>query len=198
MIIAYRLSMYGDESCMLGPDTYRPPASGGFHDWRFGKNGVPHPATCGTCGQKTDPTYVNPDFKVRHRTWDICGTQDGYTIVSRRFRDFCQSQRWEGMDFVTLPADDAFFVLRLSSVLPFNARRREKLCPACGKFYDVIGPEPAFVRGSTAPIEDGFFRSDLEFASGHEQHPIIIVGIHTAKTLKTQRFQKYVLEAVEP
>jgi hypothetical protein len=201
MIVAYELSPHDNDTHMLGNETYRPPRSAGFHDWRFGKEGTPHPATCPTCGRKTDPSYVNPKFKAKRRTWDIGATYDGYTIVSKRFREFCRKHGCQGMTFVPLPADKDFFVLRLSKVLPFDSERRktrfEDCCPACGAFYNVIGADPVYLRGVTAPITEGFFRSDLEFASGPEQHPLILVGVGTAEKLRKQKFQKFDLEEIE-
>jgi len=195
MLIAYVISPHDDGTHMLGKGTYRPRRSAGFFDWRFGKDGHPHPATCPTCGRKTDPDFVNQDFKAKRRDWDISSTYDGYCVVSKRFRDFCTEQGWPGMSFVRLPADEEFFVLRLSIVLPFDAERRqtrfEKPCPACGKYFDVIGATPAYLRGISEPIIEGFFRTDLEFASGHEQSPLIVVGISTAERLRDQKFHKY-------
>lgn len=135
MIIAYVLSPHDDGTYMLGTDTYRPRDPAGFYDWRFGNDGSPHPATCPTCGRKTDPEYINPSFRAKRRNWDMSSTYDGYRIVSRRFRDFCIQNGWPGMSFVSLPADADFLVLRLSIVLPFDADRRrtrfESLCPEC-------------------------------------------------------------------
>lgn len=201
MILAYHFSPHDDGTHMLGKETYSLPRSAGFHDWRFGKNGVPHPATCPTCGRKTDPEYVNPHFRAKRRTWDISTTYDGYDIVSTRFRDFCQEHGWKGMSFVRLPEDKEFFVLRLSLVLSFDARRRgtrfEDLCPSCGGFYNVIGATPVYLSGVAEPIQDGFFRSDLEFASGPEQSPLVLIGLRTAEELRKQEFQKFDLREVQ-
>ena len=201
MIVAYELCPHDNDTHMLGDETYRPPRSAGFHDWRFGKDGVAHPATCPTCGRKTDPDFVNPKYKAKRRAWDVGATYDGYDIVSKGFREFCRKHRWEGMLFLPLPADKDFFVLRLSKVLAFDSKRRgtrfEDPCPTCGAFYNVIGANPVYVRGVTEPIKEGFFRSDLEFASGPEQHPLILVGIGTAEKLRKQKFQKFDLEEVE-
>jgi len=185
---------------MLGDETYRP-AGADFHDWRFGKDGIAHPTTCPNCGRKTDSTFINPKFKVRKRKWDISTTYDGYHLVSKRFRSFCVKHGWEGMTFVPLSADNDFFVLRLSRILKFDAQRRETRfenpCPTCRAFYSVIGATPVFLRDIKEPIEEGFFRSDLEFASGPEQSPLILIGVGTAEKLKKQKFQKYALHAVE-
>jgi hypothetical protein len=201
MIVAYFLSAHDDGTNMLGDESYRPPRSAGFHDWRFGKDGIPHPATCPTCGRKTDPNFVNPDYRPKQRSWDISATYDGYDIVSERFRDFCRRHDWQGMTFVPLPATKDFFVLRLTSVLAFDSKRRgtrfEDPCPACNEFYNVIGVTPAFLRGVTEPIEEGFFRSDLEFGAGPEQSPLILVGIGTAEKLRKQKFRNFHLGKVE-
>lgn len=200
MIVAYIISPFNDGTRMLGDSTFRPPAAAGFHDWRYGKDGVAHPATCPTCGRKTDANYINPRFKAKRRTWDISQTSDGYVIASARFRQFCEKQDYQGVAFDTLPNDQEFFILRLSNLVPFDAERRETRfedpCPKCKAFYSVVGATPAFLRGITDPIKEGLFRSDLEFASGPEQHPLIFVGTETAEKLKEQRFQKYDLKAV--
>src|SRR5262249_31730646 len=104
---------------MLEGPTYRPARIEGFHDWRFGKDGVPHPATCPKCGSKTNPEYINPNFRPKKRRRDINSTYDGCIIVSKRFRQFCRRNRFKGLTFVRLPADKDFFVLRISSVLRY-------------------------------------------------------------------------------
>lgn len=100
---------------MLGPDTYRPQAGSAFHDWRFGHNGVPHPATCGTCGRKTDSGFVNQAFRVKRRTRDLTATFHGYRLVSTRFREFCRRNPWAGLD--SRPSRP----IRISSSLVRNA-----------------------------------------------------------------------------
>ena len=65
MLVAQVLYAHDDGHYMLGPGTYRAPIGNPYHDWRFGHDGVPHPATCGTCSRKTDPSYINPSFRVK-------------------------------------------------------------------------------------------------------------------------------------
>jgi hypothetical protein len=144
---------------------------------------------------------VNPSFSAKKRDWHISATYDGYTLVSYKFRDFCRQHAWQGMDFVRLPADNDFFVLRLALILPFDAdRRRTRFldkCPTCGAFYGVIGATPAYLRGVTEPIQDGFFRSDFEFGSGPGQGPLTFIGLGTAEELRKQRFQNYYLKEIQ-
>jgi hypothetical protein len=168
---------------MLGPDTYRPGTDRyRFHDWRFGKDGVPHPATCGTCGRKTDGGFVSPAFRVKKRRRDITATYDGYTIISRRFLDLCVENGWGSDHVVPLPGDAQFYWLRPSRVLEFDGTTT-KPCPQCHEFYDVIGPRPRFCEGLNRPLPEGFYRSDLEFGSGPEQRPTVVVGARTGDAL---------------
>ena len=195
MLLAYQMSIHNDDSYMLGPDTYRVPHEVRYYHWRFGVGGVPHPATCPACGRKIDSEYVNPTFRVHHRRRDIVTTYDGYHLVSSRFRDFCIANNWHrDLRFLPLPADDKYFVLKPSTVLEFDSERRktrfEQHCSVCNHYFSVIGANPIFLRGVIEPITHGFFRTDLEFASGHEQHPLLILGTETANAIKSERFQK--------
>ena len=200
MIIAYALTPHDSGAHMLGPDTFRPEEAGGFYDWRFGRDGVAHPATCSRCGRKTDRNYVNGKFRAEKRAWDVSATYDGYCIVSQRFRQFSEQRAWEGMEFVALPSDPEFFILRLNNVLRFDSCRRktrfERPCSQCNAYFDVVGGTPAYLSGVPEPLDEGFYRTDLEFGSGHEQAPMILVGVGTASLLKAGRFRNFDLHAV--
>lgn len=165
---------------MLGECTYRVPREAGFHDFRFGVDGEAHPATCAICGRKIDPNFINPVYRVRHRRRDAVATYDGYFLVSRRFRALLEAQKWQGADLIALPADEDFFWLRPLPQVYFDAARRgtrfEDYCPKCCAYYNVIGANPVYLRDVHAPLPASFFRTDLEFASGPEQHPLVIVG----------------------
>jgi hypothetical protein len=190
MLIGYVLEARDDDSYMLGEQTYRP-ADTAFHDWRFGVAGVPHPATCRGCGRKTDPNFVSSSFRVRRRQRDLTATYDGYLLASRRFRDVCTSARLPGLIFTALPADDDFLWLQSDRVLAFDAAARgtrfERYCKTCSAYYDVIGATPVMLRREPTALGDGFFRTDLEFGSGPEQHPIFFSGVTTARTLASHR-----------
>lgn len=202
MVIAYHMSVHDDGTHMLGPDTYRVPRDAGYYDWRFGIDGIPHPATCPTCGRKTDTNYINPQFRVRRRRRDLTVTYDGYVLVSARFREFCELNNWhQDVHFGNLPADNDYFVFKPTRTLEFDSERRktrfEDHCPECDKYFNVIGATPVFLRNVDHPITEGFFRSDLEFGSGHEQHPLLILGTETAQKIKRQAFQKIYLRQVD-
>ncbi|HWZ58949.1 MAG TPA: hypothetical protein VNW46_08255 [Gemmatimonadaceae bacterium] len=201
MILAYAITPQDDDSFMLGEDTYRPLDSGGFYDWRFGVSGAPHPATCATCGTKTDVNFVNDQFRVHNRRRDLTATYDGYLLASKRFHKHCVAHRYPGVEFVPLPADEDFFWLRSQRTVRFDAARRgtrfEKLCNRCGSYFNIVGAHPIFLAAVSTSLTDGFYRTDIEFGSGHEQHPIVLVGTNTAAELRALNLRDLELEAVE-
>ena len=201
MILAYAIAAHDDDSFMLGEDTYRPLDSGGFYDWRFGVSGLPHPATCSACGRKTNLHFVNEEFRVHKRRRDLTATNDGYVLASKTLHERCVARRYPGVEFVPLPADEGFFWLRPHRTVRFDAARRgtrrEKLCNRCGSYFDIVGSHPIFLADVRTPLTDGFYRIDIEFGSGHEQHPIVLVGPNTAMELHALNLRGLEFEAVE-
>jgi len=184
MIFAYELQAQDDDSYMLGEDTYVPTEDRyRFHDWRFGTDGVPHPATCGTCGRKTSDDFVDPSFRVKRRRRDATATYDGYLIVSQRLVDIGLAHGGQPGDVVALPGDRHFYWLRPKFELAFDATTSNP-CPTCRGFYNVIGPRPLFCQGLSQPLAPGFYCSDLAFGSGPEQGLVIVVGAETGAALR--------------
>jgi hypothetical protein len=159
MILAYAIDAQDDDSYMLGEDTYRVADSGSFCDWRFGRSGLPHAATCAACGRKTSPDYLNGEFRVHKRGRDLTATYDGYLLASKMLRDHCVARKYPGVDFLPLPADENFFWLRPHRIVRFDAARRGsrhgKFCDRCGGYFDVVGAKPIFLAGVSAPLMDG-------------------------------------------
>jgi hypothetical protein len=123
----------------------------------------------------------------------LTATYDGYLIASRRLRNYCVSRAEPGVLFVPLPADDEFFWLRSDRTIGFDAELRrtrfEGRCHACGAFCSVAGAYPVMLCGVAEPLLDGFYRTDVEFGSGPQQEPLVIVGVRTAQALKAEKFR---------
>ena len=188
MIIAYRIYAEDNDSSMLGPDTFTPTVRS-FYDWRYGRDGAPHAETCKGCGRKTNERYINPTFRATKRKKDVGATYDGYFLVSRRFCDVSIGEHRSGVEFVSLPADPDYFVLRASRAVRYDAGRKEQYCSDCAAYFSVVMPIPAFSAGADGPLAAGFYRSDLVFGSGHEQCPVLLVGPSTADMLGKQKFR---------
>jgi len=197
MTVAFILYGHDDDSYMLGKSTYRPPEAERYlyHDWRFGKDGVPHPATCPTCGRKVDRNFVSAAFKVKKRRRDITATYDGYALVSQRFFDLCNENEWGSGQFVPLPADRKFYWLKPSRLLEFEGKRSAQ-CPTCLGFCSLTRPAPVFLDRLSSPLLEGFYRSDLEFGSGPEQSFVIVASYSLGLKLRAAKLVGLDLEAL--
>jgi len=56
-------------------------------------------------------------------------------------------------------------------------------------YEEIIGPSPICLKNKK-PLSDGFFRTDLCFASYASKHPIYMVGEVTKKKLKDAGFKE--------
>jgi hypothetical protein len=160
----------------------------------FQKHELPR---CPACGYKTDFLSHNSNYVLRRKAPDYSTTYDGHYIVSERFRQFCRRQKYTGLEFGQFKNDPNHFDLQVEPVIPFDAKRREtrfiKLCQVCGNYESVVGAYPSYLKCSD-PLPDGFYRSDLLFASGDEKHPVFYVGAETKEKLKRARLTGLELE----
>ncbi|HXJ49333.1 MAG TPA: hypothetical protein VNF91_09220 [Candidatus Acidoferrum sp.] len=141
-------------------------------------------AACGTCGLPLDRDWIEPHFQLNRRDLDVSYTYDGYLIGSEKFRT---ATRAGGARFVNLPSAPGFYSVRVDAVVKFDAVRRqttfEDLCPECGRYRTVAGALPVFLLPGESIPPDRLVRTDIEFGSGAEQHPIVLVGSELAKAL---------------
>lgn len=152
-ILAYELTGQDDDSYMLGEETFEPASAPG--DWRFGREGLPHPATCTVCGGKIDAGYVNPQYRVKKRRRDLTATYDGYLLASARLCEVLKERGAGAADFVALPADPGYFWLRPTAVLGYSAEECLRRCDSCGQFADAVVPVPLFLAQLVQPLSPG-------------------------------------------
>ena len=142
---------------------------------------------CNGCGYRLDFSPTNPKYVLRKGKDDVSHTYDGQTIVSKAFKEHCERNGYRGIRFGAFENDPNHFHLILTQIVKFDAIRRkvrfENLCPQCGNYESVVGARPAYLLVDKA-LDDGFYRSDLLFASGNEKHPLTLVGIQTRAKLK--------------
>jgi hypothetical protein len=143
---------------------------------------LPTSSRCRTCGRSLDPEWIDPLFLVAAREWDVGYTYDGYCIVSQTFRD---ALRERGARYIALPSEPSFFVLVPTERIPFDAARRrtafDNLCADCGRYHDIAGARPVFLKSEPPP--DELRGTDVEFGSGDEQHPLLVLGARLAEEL---------------
>ncbi|HRI68290.1 MAG TPA: hypothetical protein PK156_28870 [Polyangium sp.] len=135
----------------------------------------------------------------RKKKYDISGSYDGVDVASRRFKDLYERSGMTGLQFKEL-GDDAF-AIRATNVVAFDAVRRgtkfEKKCDACGIYESVTGATPVYLLPGEVVPDMGFARTDLEFASGDEKHPLLLCGEGVAKILWAAKLKGIVLQKVK-
>jgi hypothetical protein len=144
---------------------------------------TPH-ASCGACGLPLDRDWIDPYFQFTRRDLDASYTYDGYLIGSEKFRAATSGR---GARFISLPSTPGFYSVRIDAAVRFDAVRRrtkfEDFCPECQRYRTVVGALPVFLLPGEAIPPDQLVRTDLEFGSGNEQRPIVLVGSDLAKEL---------------
>lgn len=145
---------------------------------------------CSKCGYRTDYRYTNKDFVLKRKTLDFSSTYDGITIVSLKFKEFCLRNGYNNLNFIKLPKSPNFFQFYVDgNYIEYNAGLKENYCDLCGQYESVCVPMINLEK-ITEPLQDGFYQSDLWFASGNEKSPIIIIAPETYAKLKTEKMMK--------
>ena len=152
---------------------------------------------CPACGYRTNFSYINSEFRVKRRTNDISYTYDGYCIVSLKFKEACERELFQGLQFIHLPSDKEYFYLDPSCVVEFDTEKRktrfENKCEVCGNFESVAGATPAFIKGElTADI----CRTNIMFGSGNAKHPLILASKKAKETFEREKLKGVTLEEV--
>ena len=184
MIIGYRISGYDNNSYMTGCCDRLFPEAGD----------VPK---CEKCGYRTDYRYTDKNFVLKRKTMDFSSTYDRVMIVSLKFKEFCKRYGYENLVFVELPKSPNFFHFYIEgNILEFNARQKDKFCDACGQYKNVIMPSMK-LENITEPLPDGFYQSDLWFASGNEKSPITVISPVTKANLDREKFKNICMNKIE-
>ena len=143
---------------------------------------------CGKCNELTSK-WDEPlsGLVIKKRKYDISMTYDGMLIVSEMFKSVYTSNILSGLIFRQLPDDPRFFAVNAVRAVEFDAERRRtrfiKPCAECGRYESVVGATPVFLKAGSNVKGPEFVRTDLEFGSGDEKHPILICGQVAAKAL---------------
>jgi hypothetical protein len=118
--------------------------------------------------------------------YDVSYSYDGVYVVNNRFRACVEENAITGLVFTPLQA--GLFSIRPKVSVPFDAARRGtrflKQCQVCGQYESVVGATPVFLAAKAVIPERGFVRTDLEFGSFDEKHPVVLCGAEAAEVLR--------------
>jgi hypothetical protein len=157
---------------------------------------------CDTCGELLNKWDELLDGLVlKKRNFDITSTYDGVVVVSKRFTTAYESSCLSGLSFGQLADDPEFFAVSASRSIEFDAERRKtrflKPCKTCNHFESVVGATPVCLKtGAMIGVQE-FVRTDLEFGSNDEKHPLLLCGAIAADALRKAKLRGLDLLAIE-
>lgn len=145
---------------------------------------------CGACGEllaKWDEPLSR--LVLKKRKYDISITYDGVTAVSERFKIIYERNNLCGLAFRPLPDDSAFYAIFPSRAVEFDSESRKtrfiNRCQQCGHFDSVVGATPVYLKAGVRIGDREFVRTDLEFGSHDEKHPLLLCGESAGQALSS-------------
>jgi len=158
-----------------------------------------HAETCPICGYLLNFDYHDRSFVLKKRIYDISHCYDVGDIVSNKFKEFCIRNEYANLDFLSFDNSKEYHQLLVRQKLILDTELRNvqfsEYCDHCNNFREIIGATPAFLKVES-PIEDGFYRSHINFGSGNNKGPIILVGKKTKTRLERENLNGLDFEPV--
>ena len=171
------------------------------NDGSFFDERTPDGVICEECGTCLDLNYY-PEYIEIHRSkkYDISYTHDLRTLYSENFVQFCRDELRCNEDFIKISTGHFnYYYMVPNSIVEFDSVRRETKfvgpCKSCGGFRDIAGAHPVFLK-ECAQLGNGFFRTNIHFASGKSKHFLTLTSVEWAEKLKGQKFRGLSLEAI--
>lgn len=151
-----------------------------------------YPDCCTKC-HYTVKRSISPDFKLKRKQYDVSYTYDGYLIVSKRFKSFCEEKEYSNVTFHGLVNEPDFYCLESCEVVSLDYERRKvkfiDLCDKCGRYAEVIGATPSYIENNFEMKENTFYRSEFDFGSYNRKSPLIIIGNEMAEEMLKMKFK---------
>jgi hypothetical protein len=149
---------------------------------------------CSSCNLLLDKWNETLEgLKVKKRRYDIGATYDGITVVSAKFKEVYETNGLTGLRFRQLPDDPAFYDIyptRAVSYDTVNSKARfMKLCNTCEQYQVATCGIATLSLAGTSIGPKEFVRSDVEFASYDEKHPLTFCGSEAARIFKAAKLR---------
>ncbi|MBP5231832.1 MAG: hypothetical protein J6333_00325 [Planctomycetes bacterium] len=153
---------------------------------------------CPACGHLLDKWKERlGNASLSKKSLEVSYSYDGVLVVNERFMDVVHKEGLAGLSFI--PINDGFFHIRPKEEVKFDAEKRKtrfiNQCPMCGNFESIVGSSPVLLVANAIP-ENGFVRTDIEFGSLDEKHPLVLCGLHAGHVLKANKFAGLVMNAI--
>lgn len=150
---------------------------------------------CGSCGKIDEATAikrgVTDNFKIKSKL-DWHGTFDDQICVTRLFRDIIETEKFQGLKFISIPSDPDRFLVICTNLVATNEKlagfENIDLCSACGRYKEkVVGP---MLQGMELPDSDlTFFASKIANENVKVSYRPIFASNTIVKVLKKAKIK---------
>ncbi len=163
-------------------------------------NDAPEELFCSSCGSYiSSKSYFPSELMVKSLKKDFSYSYDGQLILSRKAKVFLEENSSTELRFHKVNSTPEAFVIEALGKAIFDSEKRKtrfiSKCDMCGKFESIVGSTPPFLKNSCEIEQMGVYFTDIQFGSGKEKSPLIIVGEKLGKMLK-KAFKEIDLEEV--
>lgn len=146
------------------------------------------PGTCPIC-HNTLEKIPDVHYKVEKKRADILCTYDGYCIVTEKFKEFCNENKYPNITFIALTDSIGYYFFMPHDIykLDYIHRKTQFLNKreCCGSYDEIIGATPAYKLSSFSTESDDFInRSEYLFGTKGCKDPLIIIGLKTQQKMK--------------
>ena len=143
---------------------------------------------------------IDPTFKFKKIKMNISETWDGFLIVSDKFKQFCEIEKYGGLEFVLLPASPNFFWLKVYNIIEFDTEARKTefihFSKECNGYGGIYGATPACLK-TKSQLGDNLYRSDISFGDYEKKSPKYLVGEKTKIKLKAAGFKEIYFKEIQ-
>ncbi len=161
---------------------------GGYDMDHMYPNKYDNPGLCPVC-HNTIEQIPNMMYKVRKRKGDMFCTYDGFTIVTEKFKQFCEERKYPHLIFTPFVKSPGYYFFLPQDIYQLDYERRHVKFidrrDCCGCYDEVIGATPGYkARSFSMPTNDFICRAEYLFASYGGKGPVLIAGLDTAVEMK--------------
>ena len=146
------------------------------------------PGTCPIC-HNTLEKIPDVHYKVAKKRADILCTYDGFYIVTEKFKEFCNENKYPNITFIALADSIGYYFFMPHDIYELDYIHRKvqflnkRVC--CGSYDEIIGASPAYKLSSFSTESDDFInRSEYYFGTKGCKAPLIIIGLKTQQKVK--------------
>ena len=158
------------------------------------------PGCCPICGN-TLRKIPNMQYVIRKKKGDYFSTDDHFTIVSEKFKCFCEENKYPNLTFIPITSSKGYYFFQPERIYKLDYKRRDvqfkNQRECCGTYDEIIGSAPSFKdRDFFLGTDDFICRSEYLFGSYERKDYLIIVGLKTQYLMKAYGLKDFCFSPV--